>query len=174
MNDALLVIDVQLASFPPFPPALHIDALLSTTCRLVERARGHDVPVLFVQHCGGSGDPDEPGTPRHPIHPQITPMDAEIVVRKRSPDAFHDTELHQELQKRRIERLTICGIQTEYCVDTTTRRAYSLGYRVRLVSDGHSTWDGEPFSASQKIAHHNQVLGGWFAELVEAQSVDFS
>ena len=82
--------------------------------------------------------------------------------------------LHDGLQKQNIERLTICGIQTEYCVDTTTRRAYSLGYHVRLVSDGHSTWDGEPFSASQKIEHHNQVLGGWFAELVEAEAVEFT
>ncbi len=170
MNDALLVIDVQLASFPPFPSAYQCDQLLSTVSQMVEKARRRRVPVFFVQHC----DPDEPGTAGHPIHPILASAQDELVVQKQTPDAFQNTELHDELQKRKIERLTICGIQTEYCVDTTTRRAYGLGYRVRLVADGHSTWDGEPFSASQKIDHHNEVLGGWFAEAVKAEAVEFS
>ena len=174
MSDALLVVDVQLASFAPFPPAHEVDQLLTRVRQLVETARAHSVPVLFVQHCGGKGDPDEPETPGHPIHPDLAPEEGDVIVQKRSPDSFQDTLLHTELQDRAVTSLTICGMQTEYCIDTTTRRAYSLGYKVRLVSDGHSTWDGEPLSASQKIEHHNQVLGGWFAELVSAEAVNFT
>ena len=173
MKDALLVIDVQLASFPPFPPAHEIEDLLSTMVGLVSKTREQGVPVFFIQHCGGCDDPDEPGTPGHPIHPSLVDEGA-LIVQKATPDSFQDTSLHDQLQEMAIERLTICGIQTEYCVDTTTRRANSLRYQVRLVSDGHSTWDGEPLSASQKIEYHNQVLGGYFAELVEAEAVQYS
>ena len=40
----------------------------------------------------------------------------------------------------RGRNVVMCGIQTEVCVDTTCRRAFSLGYRVTLASDAHSTW----------------------------------
>ena len=96
-----------------------------------------------------------------------------MVVQKRHPDSFQDTNLRQELASRTIERLVITGIQTEYCVDTTCRRAYSLGYDVTLVKDAHSTWDSDHLTASQIIAHHNDVLGGWFAELKEASEIEF-
>jgi nicotinamidase-related amidase len=64
-------------------------------------------------------------------------------------------------------------MQTEYCVDTTCRRAYSLGYDIVLVEDGHSTWDTEHLAASQVIAHHNATLGGWFATLRVASDIAF-
>ncbi|MFP6645312.1 MAG: isochorismatase family protein [Candidatus Latescibacterota bacterium] len=71
---------------------------------------------------------------------------------------------------RHAERLVICGLPSEYCVDTTTRRAFSLGYDITLVADGHSTCAGS-LTAAQKIAHHNEVLGGWFARVVPASQV---
>jgi nicotinamidase-related amidase len=65
----------------------------------------------------------------------------------------------------------ITGVQTEYCVDTTCRRAYSLGYHVVLIRDAHSTYDTNTLTASQIIAHHNNILGGWFAELKETSEI---
>jgi len=52
----------------------------------------------------------------------------------------------------------ICGLQSEFCVDSTTRRALALGYPVTLVSDGHSTLDNGVLTAAQISAHHNQTL----------------
>jgi len=49
-----------------------------------------------------------------------------------------------------------------------------LGYRVALVSDGHTTFDNSTLSAKQIVAHHNLTLrNGGFVELVEAESVAF-
>ena len=85
-----------------------------------------------------------------------------LFQKKETPDAFHKTTLHQKLKSKGIEKLVITGLQTEYCIDTTCRRAYSLGYDVVLVKDAHSTWDSSNLTAEQIIGHHNRVLGGWF------------
>ena len=52
---------------------------------------------------------------------------------------------------------------TEYCVDTTSRRAVSMGYDVTLVGDAHTTFDNELLTAAQIIAHHNALLNGFDA-----------
>lgn len=72
-----------------------------------------------------------------------------------------------------VRKLVITGLQTAYCVDTTCRRAYSLGYETVLVSDGHSTLDSDILKASQIIAHHNEVLGSQFATVLSASEVTF-
>jgi nicotinamidase-related amidase len=79
-------------------------------------------------------------------------------VRKTTPDSFHRTDLSQRLQEREITRLLICGLQSDFCVDTTTRRALALGYEVVLVADAHSTVDNGVLSAAQITAHHNTTL----------------
>lgn len=46
---------------------------------------------------------------------------------------------------------------TEFCVDTTCRRALSLGFDVTLVSDADTTKDAL-LPAEQIIKHHNSIL----------------
>lgn len=175
MNDrtAVLVIDVQLCNLEESPPVHRGSDLLSKIATLVTRARAAGVLIVYVQHCGPEGAIDQPGTHGWEIHPAIAPVAGDLVVHKRHPDAFQDTSLQRELESRGIERLIITGIQTEYCIDTTCRRAYSLNYDVILVKDAHSTWDTDLLTALQIIAHHNAVLGGWFAKLKEGSEIDF-
>lgn len=85
---------------------------------------------------------------------------------------FFNTNLDKELKKQEIKHLIITGIQSEVCVDTTTRRAFSMKYEVTLVTDSHSTWGSEELTAQQIINHHNQVLS-WFANTNETSEVEF-
>lgn len=96
-----------------------------------------------------------------------------MLIQKHTPDAFHETNLHYELKSRKIKRLVIVGLQTEYCIDTTCRRAFTLGYEVTLVKDAHSTWDSSLITAQQIIDHHNHVLGGWFVTLKSEREIEF-
>jgi nicotinamidase-related amidase len=169
---ALLVIDLQVCNFEESPVHRGGD-LLSKIGALIAQARAVRVPIIYVQHCGPEGAIDQPGTPGWEIHPAIAPTEGDAVVQKCHPDAFQETSLQDELKSRGIDRLLITGIQTEYCIDTTCRRAYSLGYDVILVKDAHSTWDTDLLSAPQIIAHHNKVLGGWFAKLKEVSEIEF-
>jgi nicotinamidase-related amidase len=165
--------DVQLRNFEESPPVNGGDDLLSTIGVLIARARAVGVPIVYVQHCGPEGAIDQPGTPGWQINPRIAPIKDDAVDQKRHPDAFQDTTLQRELESRGIERVIIAGMQTEYCVDTTSRRAYSLNYDAILVKDGHSTWHIDLLTTPQIIAYHNAVLGGWFAELREASEIEF-
>lgn len=68
------------------------------------------------------------------------------------------TELENALRLHGIERLVICGMHTEFCVDTTTRRALALGIPVVLISDAHTSTGNAAISPQQVIAHHNATL----------------
>lgn len=169
---AVLLIDAQVNMFVPGTTVYQGDALLATLREMLTRARRAGVPVFYVQHNGQVGDPDETGTAGWQIHPTLTPRAGEMVFQKRTPSAFYGTALDEALQREGVERLVILGLQTEFCIDTTVRHAYTLGYEVLLVQDGHSTYNGKVLTAPQIIAHHNDILGG-FADVVEAGDIEF-
>lgn len=169
-DTALVIIDVQMGMFDQDDPVHNGEQLLQILSDLIGRARRANVPVVYVQH---NDRQFVKGGPAWPIHPSIAPLDGEIVVQKRTPDSFHETNLRDELKKMGVKRLVIGGIQTEYCVDTTSRRAFSLGYDVTLVENGHSTWDNRYITAEQVIAHHNNTLDGWAVMLKLADEVQF-
>lgn len=175
-NDtALVVIDVQVGMFDDDDPVYDGDGLLARIGQLIANARESGVPVIYVQHQSDRpGHPMAYGSPGWRIHPAIAPLPGEPVVAKRTPDSFHETQLGDELVRRGIHKLVVVGIQTENCVDTTCRRACSLGYDVTLVSDAHSTWNTDVLTAPQVIAHHNAVLGDWFATVTPHDAVSFA
>jgi len=172
-NVALLIIDMQLGNFHGSEPIYDGEKLLSKVQHLIGKARDSGTPIFYVKNRGRKGDPDEIGTPGWEIHPTITPKEEDVLIEKETPDAFHKTTLRKKLKSKGIKKLVIAGLQTEYCIDTTCRRAYSLGYDVVLVEDGHSTWDSSNLTAKQIIEHHNRVLGGWFVALKNQNEIRY-
>ena len=164
---------MQVGNFSEPDPVYKGDELLAKVKSLITKARSAQIPIIYIQNSGGKGDPDEYGTPGWEIHPMIQSAEGDVVIQKQTPDAFHETSLHHELKSRKIKRLIIVGLQTEYCIDTTCRRGFGLGYEITLVEDSHSTWDSSLFSAQQIINHHNQVLGGWFVTLKKEREIEF-
>jgi len=172
VNKALLVIDMQLGNFGT-NPVQKANELLTKTKSLIQKARTSNVPVIYVQNNGRKGDPDECGSEGWKIHPSIAPIQGEVLIQKKTPDAFHETNLNEELKSRQIAHLIVAGLQTEYCIDTTCRRAFSLGYDVTLVRDAHNTWDTQLLTAAQIIEHHNSVLSGFFVTLKSENEIVF-
>ncbi|MFX1284097.1 MAG: cysteine hydrolase family protein [Promethearchaeota archaeon] len=170
-NLALVVIDMQVGNFTGLNPIYKGKELLSNVLSLITRIRSLDAPIIYVQNNGKKGDPDEPSTPGWDIHPIIAPIEGDIVIQKSTPDAFNQTSLKSELEKMKIDNLIIVGLQSEYCIDTTCRRAFSLGYEVVLVEDAHSTWDSQLLTAQQIIKHHNNTLSGFFVTLRKTNDI---
>ncbi|GAB6421750.1 cysteine hydrolase family protein [Bacillus luti] len=165
MKKALIVIDVQAGMYTAGMPVHNGEKFLETLQALIEECRSNDIPVIYVQHNGPKDHPLEKGTDGWKIHAAIASQDGDSIVEKTTPDSFHKTNLNEVLREKGIEHVIISGMQTQYCVDTTTRRAFSEGYKVTLVSDGHSTFDTEVLRAEDIVKHHNLVFGA-FADVV--------
>lgn len=171
-STVLIVIDVQTGLFTePGYPVYQKDSILRNINALIAKARSADVPVFFVQHTESEG-PLQLNTPGWKIHSALDVRDSDVRFIKTSPDSFYKTPLESLLKDRGITDLVLCGLQTEYCVDTTTRSAFSHGYRTFLVSDAHSTYDNDLLKASQIVAHHNGILRS-FADLKTTQDIQF-
>lgn len=160
---ALVIIDVQEALFSiPGNILYKEESFLNNLKLIIEKARVLKIPVIYIQHGIKSTGLLEVGSEGWNIHHDILPLKQDIIVYKSTPDSFKNTKLKDELDSHNIGNLIITGLQTEYCVDTTCRKAWSLGYNVTLIKDAHSTYDTSYLSAEQIIMHHNRILGDWF------------
>jgi nicotinamidase-related amidase len=153
---ALLIIDAQVGLMDAEDPDCR--AALERIAVLAERARAASAPIIYMQHDGGPQHPLNPAAPGWPISPLVAPQPSEPVLRKTASDSFYETSLQRELDARGVRRLVVAGAVTEFCVDTTCRRAASLGYDVTLAADAHETGNSAGLTAEQKIAYHNAIL----------------
>lgn len=160
METALVVIDVQVGIVAS---AYDAAGVMERIRSLQDRARAAGVPVVHVQHAE-PGSPLERGKSTWEIHPTVAPVAGEPVVHKMHCDSFHETEMQQVLGRLGARHLIIAGCQTDYCIDTSCRRAVTLGYNVTLVADAHSTEGNGVLTGEQIIAHHNRTLNGFGSE----------
>lgn len=171
-STALLIIDVQEAMFSyPDQKLYDEEGVMERISSLQQKARVAGIPIVYIQHT--EDEEYTKGSPTWEISHRITPRKGEVIVEKPTWDAFHRTELQDELQKLGVSNLVICGMQSEFCLDTTIRRAYSMGYNSVLVSDAHSTFDNKMLSSEVIVKHHNALLGGRFAQLLAESEVQF-
>ena len=157
MTTALLIIDVQKALCSGEYEAFEIRRVIERINLVSRMFRDADAPVVIIQH-ESQGGPLDHGTDGWELANALEALPTDTYVRKKATDSFHQTELQSVLLARDVKKLVICGLQSEFCVDTTTRRALALGYPVVLVADGHSTMDNAVLSAAQISAHHNETL----------------
>lgn len=168
----LIIIDVQSGLFGVFDTPYKDKELIESINQLIAKARISSTPVIFIQHNDNGKDSLlRSNTDGWLIHPAVENLEEDIYIQKNHPDSFQDTRLQKELESRGIRTLFITGLQTEYCIDTTCRSAYNLGYEVILIEDGHSTYDSEYLSAEQIINHHNHVLSSCFVTLKNSTEV---
>ena len=155
--DALIVIDAQNALFQPEPRPFEADAVLARINQLSAAARAAGLPVLWVQHERGNHALAH-GSPGWALADALQRAPADLYFRKTTPDAFLRTGLGDWLTARGVKHLAICGYATEYCIDTSTRRAAGLGFAVTLAADAHTTHDKPHANGAQIRAHHNATL----------------
>lgn len=182
MNTALLIIDVQQGLCEGDSEgniaAFESPQVIARINMVSAKARAAGAPVIFIQHESLSGYLEFETAAwqlAHGLHTELT----DLRIRKTTPDSFLRTDLQTVLQQHAIDNLIICGMHTEFCVDTTTRRALALGYPVVLVADGHTSAGNAYLSASQVVAHHNATLTnissfGPKAQAISAAVVAFS
>jgi maleamate amidohydrolase len=177
----LLIIDVQYrttgTSPKPFDDALEE---FTTSCgevawdavanikRLVGLFRGKNWPVLYPYVApkkafdAGALGAKVPGIMEIPdkgyeFHPDIAPLDGDILLPKRHPSAFFGTPLLSYLVQAGIDTLVVTGCSTSGCVRGSAVDAFSYNYKVAVPSD--AVYDRSPlvhevnlFDMGQKYA----------------------
>ncbi|MGW8461737.1 cysteine hydrolase family protein [Pseudomonas sp. CLCA07] len=156
MATALLIIDVQQALCSGEYECFEINRVIENINHLSIRARIAGVPVVFIQHEEADGLLVY-NTAGWQLAEGLENAPEDIRIRKTTPDSFYQTHLKDLLPREDYERLIICGLQTDYCINATVRQALKLGYDVVLASDAHSTVDNGNL-AEDIIAEHNKDL----------------
>ncbi len=83
------------------------------------------------------------------IVPELDLQQGDFVITKRQWGAFYGTELDLQLRRRSIETIVLCGISTNFGVESTARFAYEYGYQQIFVEDA--------MSARSKQEHENTL-----------------
>ncbi|MFI6272285.1 isochorismatase family protein [Micromonospora zamorensis] len=139
---ALVVIDVQ-ESFrqrPIWAYGSNPD-LVRQVERLVAAARERGDLVVWVLHSEpGTGGLFDPALGHVRLIDGLVPAEGEPTMVKTAHNAFTTTNLQQVLTQAGIQDVTVCGIRTEQCVETTARVGSDLGYRMTFVTDATLTF----------------------------------
>ncbi|MGW7610455.1 isochorismatase family protein [Streptomyces sp. NPDC054766] len=194
MTRALIVIDVQ-ESFRARPlwETISNPKITDQVDRLVGLARSAGDTVVWVLHSEpGSGGVFDPALGHVRLMGELRREEGEPLVHKTSHNAFTTTNLQQLLTERGVRELTVCGIRTEQCVETTTRLASDLGYQVTFVSDATATnpiphrdapadqsvaellADPRTLSAEEVIRRTEYALAGRFATIATVDDLETS
>lgn len=157
--DVIIVVDMQ-AGLMEGPSKHDLDGVIDRINLLTAMVRKRSGKVVWIRHCGKSGDGFEPHTAGWAFLPELTRQVDDIVIEKTLNDPFSGTPLQQTLDRLAPDRVLVTGWATDFCVDATVRSAVSSDYSVVVVADGHTLSDRPHLDAATVIKHHNWVWSG--------------
>ncbi|MCL4330615.1 MAG: isochorismatase family protein [Candidatus Thermoplasmatota archaeon] len=156
---AIVVIDLQKGitrrEGKPYPVPL----VVSNASRLVKAFRSGGMPVFLVHVEFSGGVPLRPiadtvmsGTQPAPDWAEFVPdlevSTTDILITKRQWGAFYGTDLEQQLRRRHVETIVLCGIATTYGVESTARFAYEFGFNQIFPEDAMTDMSEEAHRVS--------------------------
>jgi nicotinamidase-related amidase len=147
---AIVVIDLQkgIVGMPGGAPHAK-PTVIANAARLLSAARAAGAQPVLV-HVGGALDgadrvhtpTDQPmratgGLPPDwsELIPDLDQQPGDIVVLKRQWGAFYGTDLDLHLRRRGLTTIILCGIATEFGVESTARDAHERGYELIFAED---------------------------------------
>ena len=80
--------------------------------------------------------------------PDLEPKESDIVITKKQWGAFYGTDLELQLRRRGIDTIILCGIATNYGVESTARFAYEYGFHQIFAEDAITSMTKEMHDAS--------------------------
>ncbi len=178
MNTALVVVDIQNDYFSDgrMPLVGPLEASRQAA-RLLDHFRRAEWPVIHVQHIAVRPGATFflPGTPGVDFHANVRPLPDEPIVQKNFPNSFRDTPLLDVLREKQVNRLVICGMQTNMCVDAITRAAADYGFECIVAADAcaarNLTFEGHLVPAEQVHYAFLAALNGSYAKVLMADQI---
>lgn len=156
-RSALVIVDVQNEVFHPdgvlagdFPAKAQ--PMLAAVRRLVDWAHGQAVPVTWLRLAFRPGHFDAvrdsmsrtrgtfvDGSWGAALLDGLGRAEADIVVTKKRPSGFFQTDLSLVLRGLAIDRLIVAGASTNWAVESTVRDAHSHDLEVVVVREAVAT-----------------------------------
>ena len=173
MTKSLLVIDIQNDYFLGGRMELvgAVEAA-ENAARIQRHFRDAGLPVIHVQHIALSPTATFflPETYGAEINEIAAPVGDEPIITKHFPNGFRETILQSTLSDLAVEELTVVGMMTHMCVDTTVRAASDAGFKVTLIGDACATKDlefaGDSVSAADVQIAYLAAIDGSFARVL--------
>ena len=139
---ALVVVDVQKGFDDPRWGRRNNPSCEANIASLIRHWRETGQPIVYVRHDSTSeGSPLRPGLPGNELRDFVDGR-PDLMVSKSVNSAFYgDPDLDDWLRSEGIGSVVICGVQTNYCCETTARMAGNLGYETLFVLDATHTFD---------------------------------
>ncbi|HFU4450573.1 TPA: cysteine hydrolase family protein [Streptococcus suis] len=166
MKSALLVIDIQNLLVEEKPYA--IEERLALWQDSLAQARQAGIEVIHVRH---HDQELVKGTADWEIHSTVAPLASEKIFDKTFNSAFKETGLHTYLQEKGMEQLIIMGMATNFCIDTTIKVAFELGYKVAVIPDGTTTGYSGKLDAKDLIDHYQNIWSWNFAQVDKLENI---
>lgn len=159
---AIVVIDLQkgIVQMPGTPHSAQ--EVVANAVRILDAARAAGAQPVLV-HVGFADDwrdalqmpVDEPmrataGMPKDwtELLPELKQTASDLVVLKKQWGAFYGTGLDLQLRRRGLKTIVLCGIATEFGVESTARDAYERGYELVFAEDAMTGRNGHANSIS--------------------------
>ena len=174
MARALVVVDVQKAFDGPGWGPRNNPSFEDNVEALIAAWRERGEPIVFVRHDSVEpGSPLAAGTAGNELK-DIVSGEPDLTVVKHVNSAFHgEPGLEEWLREAGLEQIAICGIQTNFCCETTARVGSNLGFDVAFALDATHTFDltapdGGTITADELARVTATNLASEFCEVVTA------
>jgi nicotinamidase-related amidase len=148
-HTAMVVIDLQKGITGRQGAPYSTASVIANSARLLKQGRRIGVKPVLV-HVGGTPDGTDRLQPTadQPMRmtgamppdwseliPELEQQLTDIVILKRQWGAFYGTDLDLQLRRRALHTIILCGIATEFGVESTARDAYERGYELIFAAD---------------------------------------
>ena len=158
---ALVIIDLQKGIAGRETVPHDSKTVIGNSARLAEAFRRNNMPVFLVHVVSSDEDrlspmadeqmfarPQQMPKDWSDFVPELKQADSDIVITKKQWGAFYGTDLELQLRRRKIETIVLCGIATNYGVESTARFAYEYGFQQIFVEDAIASMSKEMHDAS--------------------------
>ena len=165
MKTAFIIIDVQNILVET---GFETEKLLEKIAYLQEQARSKNIEIIYVQHIE---NPKVQTSEDWQLSALLNRKPDEKVFQKRYNSMFKETGLKEYLDQQGIEQLVLCGMQTEYCVDTSVKVGFEYGYKLIIPEGAVTTFDGEDIPAETLNEFYENIWEERFADVLDYKSI---
>ena len=159
---AVIVIDLQKGIVGRSCAPHSCSTVVANTVRILASARRAGALIVLV-HVGGASDgadrlypeADQPMPRGAPLPqdwseliPELNRQVNDLVILKRQWGAFYGTDLDLQLRRRKLATIVLCGIATEFGVESTARDAFERGYEQVFAEDAMTGRNAESHANS--------------------------